>query len=98
MLASSFQVLNLIRVILLSVYYFRLMNVRETFDKLEDKILDFKLSQSFPLLQQVIQGIMTAKLEKDIDILSILKNMVKTDNSSMSKRFMDLNLSDELNK
>ena len=98
MLASSYQASSLIRINLLSVYYFGMVYVSESLNQLENEILSFKLSKSFSLLQQVIEGIAATKLEEDVDILCILEDMIEPNHSSMSKRFVDFNLGDQLNQ
>ena len=63
--------------------YFIIMKIFNSLNNLRYKILNFQLSDLFSFFKHFIQRMVTAKLQDDINILTILKYMIEGDNIFM---------------
>ncbi len=57
-----------------------LMQVLERIDDLNCETLHFKFMQSLSSSQEFIQGLVCAQLQQDVNVLSILKEVLELDN------------------
>ena len=72
------------------------VKVFETGNDLAQVALNFKFCESLSSLQQLIQGLVRTDLQKNINVLLILKNVLKTNNICMVKGLVDLDFRDKL--
>jgi len=62
---------------------FLVMNVSEPLDEMIEVILKFDLSNLLSLFHHLIEGKVRAQLKHDIDIFTVLKNVVEKDDILM---------------
>lgn len=69
-----------------------LVDINQRLDNLAYVHSRLMLGESLPPLNQILQRIIPAILEQDIDILFILKGINELNNMFMLESFMDFNL------
>lgn len=75
-----------------------LVEVHQRRDNLRQVVLHLHLGQSLPPLQQLIQGLVGADLQQDVDVLVVLEDVLELDEVLLAQRLVDLDFSDELDE
>lgn len=72
------------------------MEVLQRVADLIDIALNFDFHESSPALNKIVQTLVVAKLEKDVDVFRVFEYVLKADNTNVTKTSMDLNLRKQL--
>ena len=80
------------------MYDFVLMGVDESLNKLIEIVLQFCFCDSFSFFDHLVEGVIAAEFQDDIDVLGILEDVIKEKNIFMLEGFVDFDLSDKLNR
>jgi len=65
------------------------VEVLHSITELNGVALDFQFNESFSPSEEFIHRLTRAKLEKNINIVSVFEEMLKADNTRMMKRSVD---------
>jgi hypothetical protein len=76
----------------------RLMQINQRPHNLLEIVLHLHLRQPLPPLYKLIQGLISAYLQQDVDVLMILEDMLKFYYVLMRKGFVDLYLGNQLHQ
>lgn len=68
----------------LAVDDFAAVQIGQPFDELGDKVLGLILSQPLSLFQNIVESVVAAELEQDVDVVIVLEHMVEPNYSTMS--------------
>lgn len=79
--------------IVLAVDNLAVVQVLDALDYLHQKVLHLDLGQLPSLLQHLVQGVVVAQLEHDVNVLTVLKDVVEGDDVPVAERFVDLDFS-----
>lgn len=73
-----------------------LMNIRKGLDDLADVRAGLELCQSFPSLDQILEGVVATVLKEDIDVLSVLEGFEELHDVLVLETAMDLDFNKQL--
>lgn len=74
------------------MYNFLLVNIDEPLDKMIEVILNFYLWYSFSTFHHFVESVITAQLQNDVNVLTVLEDVVEKQNVFVLQRTMDLYL------
>jgi hypothetical protein len=67
------------------------VEVLECIDDLHDIALDLDLGQSLPALDELVQSLIGAQFQQDVDVLMVLEHMLELNDVRVLQRLVDLN-------
>jgi hypothetical protein len=73
-----------------------LVQVHQRRNDLCEIVLHFHLGESLSALQQLIQSLVGADFQQDVDVFMILEDVLELDDVLLAERFVDLDLGDQL--
>ena len=73
---------------------FLAMGVDKSLDELIEVVLGLCFGDSASPFHHLVESVIAAKFEDDVDVFTVLENMIEKHNIVVFKRFVNLDLSD----
>ena len=70
------------------------VSVNETLDELIDVVLGFGLSYSSASFHHLVEGMVAAEFQDDVDIFAVFENVIEKEDVFVFEGFMDFDLCD----
>ena len=77
---------------------FLVVDVDEALDEVVEVVLQLRFCDALALFHHLVEGVVRAELEHNVDVLAVLEDVVEQQDVLMFQGFVDFNFSDELNR